>query len=134
MNYYPIIKTTVTTQTLRGIKHGGGEKITVKFVLKHDNGWNNRSEVRVVFHNDKVYFATVNYAEHWVKDDRFHGHMEKSNYSKPVKSQYDFEMLHLGYDYKGEPFDELALVDLALKIYANSHLDTFNGQLYLVRR
>ena len=133
MYYCPILKTTVNKQMLRGIKHGGGEKTTIKLVYKNDNEWRNRSELRVVFHNDKVYFATVHCVEHWVKDSEFRGHLETFDYSKPIKSQHDFNMLIFGYDYRGEPLDELALVDLALKLYADSHLDTFEGRSYVVK-
>lgn len=130
---YPVLKTTITDQMLHGFKKsGGGRKITVKFTYADGGSWINRAEMRIVFQNDKVYFTTVKYAEHWVKDGEFHGHMEKSDFARPIKSQHNFDLLVFGYDYKGEALDEMSLVDLALKMFTNMHLTTCHGQLYVV--
>ena len=120
--YYPIIALTEKIQEMPNTKAShGGEKITVKFVCQRDDYLYNRSEIRIVFHFDMVYITEIRYNERFVQDGRFHGHMEKTNFSKPIKSAHPFSKLVYGYTYDEHPLDPITMADLALKMYGNRY-------------
>lgn len=132
--YYPIVSLTEKIQDLHNTKAShGGEKITVKFVCLDESSWYNRFEIRIVFHHDMVYITEIRYNERFVQDGRFHGHMEKTNFSKPIKSAHPFSKLVYGYTYDEHPLDPIAMADLALKMYGNRYFYFRpNGKKYLM--
>jgi hypothetical protein len=132
--HYSIIALTEKTQQMPNTKaSNGGQKITVKFVCQRNGTWNNRAEIRIVFHHDMVYITEIRYNERFVRDDRFHGHMEKSNFAKPIKNAYPFDTFVHGYTYDGRSLEPIAMADIALKMYRNMYIYFHsNGNKYLM--
>lgn len=121
--YYPIIALTEKIQEMHCNKASkGGEKTTVKLVCRRDDCLYNRSEIRIVFHFDMVYITEIRYNERFVQDDRFHGHMEKTNFSKPIKNAHPFKKIVYGYTYDGRVLEPIAMADIALKMYCNKYI------------
>ena len=121
--YYPIIALTDKTQMMPSTKAShGGEKITVKFVCQRDDALYNRSEIRIVFHFDMVYITEIRYNERFVQDGRFRGHMEKTNFSKPIKNAHPFKKIVYGYTYDGRGLEPIAMADIALKMYCDKYI------------
>ena len=121
--YYPIIEFTEKIQETPNTKAShGGEKITVKFVCLNENALYNRFEIRIVFHHNMVYITKIFYNERFVQDGRFHGHVEKTEFSKPIKKAYPFNMFVYGYTYDGSDLEPTAIADMALKMYYNKYL------------
>ena len=132
--YYPIIALTEKIQDMPNTKAShGGEKIAVKFVCQRDDYLYNRSEIRIVFHFDMVYITEIRYKERFVQDGRFHGHMEKTNFSKPIKSAHPFSMLVHGFTYDGRGLEPIALADIAFKMYCDKYIEFRpDGKKYLM--
>lgn len=132
--YYPIIALTEKIQDMPSTKAShGGEKITVKFVCQRDDYFYNRSEIRIVFHFNMVYITEIRYNERFVLDGRFHGHMEKTNFSEPIKNAYPFNKLVYGYTYDGRDLSPIAMADLALKMHCDKYLYFMpDGKKYLM--
>lgn len=121
--HYPIISLTDKTQMMPSTKAShGGEKITVKFMCRRDEFTYNRSEIRIVFHFDMVYITEIRYNERFVQDDRFHGHMEKTNFSKPIKNAHPFKKIVYGYTYDGRGLEPIAMANIALKMYCDKYI------------
>lgn len=121
--HYPIIALTEKIQDMPNTKAShGGEKIAVKFVCRRDDYLYNRSEIRIVFHFDMVYITEIRYNERFVLDGRFHGHMEKTNFSKPIKNKHPFNKIVYGYTYDGRGLDPIAMADIALKMYCDKYI------------
>ena len=132
--HYPIIALTEKTQKMPNTKaSNGGEKITVKLVCRLDDALYNRSEIRIVFHHDVVYITEIRYNERFIQDGRFHGHMEKTNFSKPIKNAYPFYMFVHGYTYDGRALEPIAMADIALKMYCDKYIEfRSDGKKYLM--
>lgn len=132
--HYPIISFTEKIQEMPNTKAShGGEKITVKFVCRRDDALYNRSEIRIVFHLDMVYVTEIRYNERFVQDGRFHGHMEKTNFSKPIKNVYPFNKIIYGYTYDCRELSPIAMADMALKMYCNKYFYfRSDGKKYLM--
>lgn len=126
--YYPIERASVMTQNMPNTKaSNGGEKITVKFTCYYDCAWRNRAEIRIVFHHGKVFIAQIYYNQKFMN-----GRMVKTDFSRVIKSQHNFDMRKFGYTYKGEEIDAIGLADLALKMYTDKYLDTYNNRTCVV--
>jgi hypothetical protein len=130
----PIINSSVTTQQMPNTKAShGGEKIIVKMTVDRDCYLHNRAEIRIVFHHDMVFVTEIRYMSTFVKDGFCRGHYEKSNFSKPIKNAYPFNMFVHGYTYDGHGLDPIAMADLALKMYRNQYIYfSPNGNKYLM--
>ena len=132
--YCPIIALTENIHEMPNTKAShGGEKITVKFVCRRDDYLYNRSEIRIVFHFDMVYITEIRYNERFVQDGRFHGHMEKTNFSNPIKNAHPFKHLVYGYTPDGRELDPIAMADIALKMYCDKYIYfSPDGKKYLM--
>ena len=132
--YYPIIALTEKIQEMPNTKAShGGEKITVKFECPREGYFYNRSEIRIVFHHDKVYITEIHYNRRLVFDDSFRCHVEKTGFSEPTKSAYPFNMLVYGYTYDGRNLEPIAMADIALKMYCNKYIEFRpDGEKYLM--
>ena len=132
--YYPIIAFTEKIQEMPYNKASkGGEKTTVKLVCRRDDFLYNRSEIRIVFHHGMVYITEIRYNERFVLDGRFHGHMEKTNFSKPIKNAYPFDVFVHGYTYDGRALEPIAMADIALKMYCDKYIEfRSDGKKYLM--
>lgn len=123
--YRAIIKSTVSRRYMPDTKASrDGEKITVTLTTWDGS---NYTDLRVVFHHDKVFITEIEYRT------KFNGERyRKVNCRITTKHSHPFDMLRFGYTYDGKELDKLALCDIALKLYTNKNLDiNSDGKLIL---
>lgn len=122
MYYRSILNAKISTQRMPNTKASrGDDKIVVTLTLG-TNSFPFYKDMRFVFHHDKVYITEFEY------NKSIDGHKKDIIYFS--KCQHPFDINRFGYTYRGERLDELALVDMALKLYTNMYLDiNSNGRL-----